>query len=120
MTAVSNIQVKRVYDDAAESDGTRVLVDRLWPRGIGKDDAEFDAWNRDVAPSPELRMWYGHDPERFEEFAKRYRAELDANGDAIDALLSEAKASTLTLLTATKDVEHSNVTVLADVLRAKG
>lgn len=111
------IHVKRVYDDAADSDGTRILVDRLWPRGLSKDAAGLDDWNKDVAPSGELRTWYGHDPNRFDEFAARYRGELDGHGDALDELLSGVRGDTVTLLTATKDVEHSHAVVLADVLR---
>lgn len=111
------IEVKRVYDDAAESDGTRILVDRLWPRGLSKDAAEFDGWNQDAAPSGQLRTWYGHDPDRFDEFSARYRHELEGQRDVVDALLGGVDKDTLTLLTATKDVEHSHAVVLADVLR---
>ncbi|UYM07193.1 DUF488 domain-containing protein [Solicola gregarius] len=120
MAGPENIQVKRVYDDATVSDGTRVLVDRLWPRGVSKDEAGFDSWNKEVAPSPELRMWYGHDPARFEDFAARYRAELASADDAIEGLLVEVSGDTLTLLTATKDVDHSHAVVLADILRNRG
>lgn len=111
------IDVKRVYDDADDSDGTRILVDRLWPRGLSKDAAHLDGWNKDVAPSGALRTWYGHDPARFEEFAARYRAELDQHRDAVDAVLDGADGERLTLLTATKNVEYSHAVVLADVLR---
>lgn len=112
-----SIHVKRVYDDASDSDGTRILVDRLWPRGLSKDAASLDDWNKDVAPSGELRTWYGHDPDRFEEFASRYRDELDGHSDAVDKLASSVGSGSLTLLTATKDVEYSHAVVLADVLR---
>jgi uncharacterized protein YeaO (DUF488 family) len=113
-----DVRVRRVYDEAAEEDGTRVLVDRVWPRGVSKERAQLDEWAKDVAPSTELRRWYGHDPDRFDEFAERYRAEL-RSGDAERALarLRElAGAGRLTLLTATKDVEHSQAFVLADAL----
>ncbi len=113
----SQVNVKRVYDDAADSDGTRVLVDRMWPRGMRKDAAELDDWNKEVAPSSELRRWYGHDPDRFEEFSARYRDELDERTDELDTLLDGLGDKKLTLLTATKDVEHSHAVVLADVLR---
>ncbi|MDN5853686.1 MAG: DUF488 family protein [Actinomycetia bacterium] len=113
------IDVKRVYDDRADSDGTRILVDRMWPRGMRKDAADLDDWNKDVAPSSELRRWYGHDPDRFEEFSTRYRDELDERSAELDALLDGARDNTVTLLTATKDVEHSHAVVLADVLRAR-
>ncbi|UPK74896.1 DUF488 family protein [Nocardioidaceae bacterium SCSIO 66511] len=117
MAGVASIQVKRVYEEAADSDGARILVDRLWPRGVSKEKAGLDAWHQDVAPSPELRMWYGHDPARFDEFADRYRAELNGRTAAIDGMLGEIKGETLTLITATKDVEHSGAVVLAEVLR---
>jgi uncharacterized protein YeaO (DUF488 family) len=107
------VRVKRIYDPAADDDGTRVLVDRVWPRGVSKDDARFDRWDKDVAPSSELRKWYAHDPAKFEEFARRYRAEL-----AGSAALTELRQvrGRLTLLTATRDVEHSQAAVLAAVL----
>jgi uncharacterized protein YeaO (DUF488 family) len=111
------VQVKRVYDDAEPGDGRRVLVDRLWPRGLRKDAAGFDEWLREVAPSATLRRWYRHEPARFAEFATRYRAEL-AEPERAEALgrLREYAAAGLTLLTATKDVPHSHAAVLADVI----
>lgn len=115
-----DIRIKRAYDDPATHDGTRVLVDRIWPRGVAKDDLALDDWNKDVAPSTDLRKWYAHDPEKFEEFTKRYRAELDSDSgrDALGALKSAVTGKRLTLVTATKDVEHSQAAVLADLLRA--
>ena len=113
----SQIDVKRVYDEASDSDGTRILVDGMWPRGVRKDAAVLDDWNKDVAPTAELRRWYGHDPNRYKEFAARYRDELDDRGDELDALLNGVQGGALTLLTATKDVEHSHAVVLAEVLR---
>lgn len=112
------VRVRRVYDSPDRTDGTRVLVDRVWPRGVRKDQIEMDAWMRELAPSTELRKWYGHDPERFDEFRQRYRAELDGD-EAKEALkrLRATAGSTLTLLTATKDVDHSNAAVLAELLR---
>ncbi|MEV0264124.1 DUF488 family protein [Streptomyces sp. NPDC050617] len=113
------VRVRRVYEAPDAADGTRVLVDRLWPRGLSKAAAELDAWDKDVAPSAELRRWYGHDPARFDEFAERYRAELAAeDGErAVRELCERAGSGRLTLLTATKDVEHGHVLVLADVVR---
>ena len=110
--------MKRVYEDREEGDGRRVLVDRLWPRGLRKDDAAVDMWLREVAPSDELRRWYGHDPSRFGEFADRYWAELSdpTRAAALEQLREFADAGPVTLLTATRDVAHSHATVLADVL----
>jgi uncharacterized protein YeaO (DUF488 family) len=118
VAATRRVQVKRAYDPPARGDGARVLVDRLWPRGVRKDDADLDAWRKDVAPSTELREFYGHRPERFAEFSKRYRAELrraDAK-QAVEELLALARRRRVTLLTATRDVEHSGAAVLASHL----
>ncbi|WP_405140718.1 DUF488 family protein [Sphaerisporangium sp. NBC_01403] len=111
--------VRRVYDAPSPGDGTRVLVDRLWPRGLAKEDAHVDEWLKDVAPSNELRTWYGHDPARFQEFRSRYLAELEAPArrSALDRLRGLLEAGPVTLLTATKDVEHSNAAILAELLR---
>jgi uncharacterized protein YeaO (DUF488 family) len=106
-----DVQVKRVYEQPAEADGRRVLVDRLWPRGLRKEDAAVDDWLRQLAPSTELRTWYRHDPAKFAEFARRYRAELRGQADVLAEL--RGIGGRLTLLTATKDVEHSNAAVLA-------
>lgn len=111
------VRIKRIYDPPEAGDGRRVLVDRLWPRGLAKDKAELDVWMRDIAPSDELRTWYGHEPERFGEFARRYRAELNKAGPLIQDLL--ATPGTLTLLTATRDVERSQAAVLAAVLQGE-
>jgi uncharacterized protein YeaO (DUF488 family) len=120
--AAHGLQVVRVYDRPKRSrgDGRRVIVDRLWPRGVSKSSLDFDQWDKAVAPSGELRKWYGHDVDKFDEFAARYRRELH-DGDAAGAfteLLDAWRTRPLTLLTATKDVEHSGATVLADTLRA--
>lgn len=106
----------RVYDDAVP--GVRVLVDRVWPRGLAKAKARLDEWAKDVAPSTELRQWYGHDPAKFEEFRERYERELDEPGrrEALRRLAERAERGPLTLLTATKDVEHSQAAVLAELL----
>lgn len=113
------VNVRRIYDEPSADDGARVLVDRLWPRGITKERARLDRWAREVAPTPALRRWYGHRSERFPEFARRYRAELrrkEARAE-LEALTEAARNRTLTLLTATRAVERSGASVLADVLR---
>lgn len=115
------LQVVRVYDRAGRGrgDGRRVLVDRLWPRGVAKATLAYDEWAKDVAPSTELRKWYGHDVDRFGEFTDRYRAELaeDPAVAVFAALLDAWRAAPLTLLTATRDVPHSGAVVLAGALR---
>ncbi|HEV8627771.1 MAG TPA: DUF488 family protein [Acidimicrobiia bacterium] len=115
-------EVRRIYHDDAGAAGYRVLVDRLWPRGIKTADANLDEWLKDAAPSTELRRWYGHDPERFTEFARRYRAELrrPPASDAVDHLLRVGSIQSLVLLTATGDVEHSGAWVLRDHLASRG
>jgi uncharacterized protein YeaO (DUF488 family) len=112
------IRVRRVYDDPTPEDGTRVLVDRVWPRGLRKAAARLDAWAKDVAPSTELRKWYGYDPAKFGEFRHRYAAELAQPGPqaALGRLRALAAAGPLTLLTATRDVGHSQAAVLAQLL----
>lgn len=114
-----SVEVRRVYDEPSDEDGTRVLVDRVWPRGLKKSEARLDDWNKDVAPSTELRKWYGHDPDRFDEFRERYLEELDtaAGREALQRLRDTVRGKRLTLLSATKDIEHSQAAVLADVLR---
>lgn len=116
------VRVLRVYDEVRPGRALRVLVDRVWPRGVRKDDLALDAWAKDVAPSTGLREWYAHDPDRFAEFRRRYRAELDAPSgrSALRELRALAGGRPLTLLTATKDVEHSHATVLAELLREPG
>ena len=113
-----DLRLRRVYDTASADDGTRVLVDRVWPRGLSKADAHLDEWIKDVAPSTALRKWYGHRADRFDEFRRRYRAELGdaAHAEALAQLRALARRGPVTLLTATKDVEHSQAAVLADIL----
>ncbi|GGM73139.1 hypothetical protein GCM10010106_19530 [Thermopolyspora flexuosa] len=115
---VNRIGFRRIYEEPAPEDGTRVLVDRVWPRGLRKENAPFDEWLRDVAPSTELRRWYGHDPARFDEFCRRYLDELadPARREALGHLRDLATRGPLTLLTATRDAEHSQAAVLADWL----
>ena len=112
------MQVRRVYDAPDDDDGKRVLVDRLWPRGVSKHKAALDEWCKDVAPSTELRKWYGHDPRRFEEFRRRYEAELRQPGpaQALEQLKDLARHGQVTLLTATKDPSTSEAAVLAELL----
>jgi uncharacterized protein YeaO (DUF488 family) len=116
-----SVQVRRVYDDPGSDDGVRVLVDRLWPRGIAKEGLHLDRWAKEVAPSTELRKWYGHRPERFDEFRQRYRAELKAPpaAEGLEALRRTAHAGPLTLLTATRDVPHSGAAVLAETVEGQ-
>jgi uncharacterized protein YeaO (DUF488 family) len=113
---MATLRIARVYDDPASDDGLRILVDRIWPRGLSKEAAHLDAWCKDVAPSTELRKWYGHEPERFAEFERRYRAELDADPGPLEELRTRIGRRRATLLTATKDLEHSQAAVLHDVL----
>jgi uncharacterized protein YeaO (DUF488 family) len=114
-----SVQVRRVYDAPAQGDGARVLVDRIWPRGLAKAKAGLDEWCKQVAPSTELRKWYNHDPARFGEFTRRYHAELKEpqRSDALAHLRELARHRTLTLLTATKQPEISEAAVLAEILR---
>jgi len=111
----TDVTYRRVYDEPSSTDGVRILVDRLWPRGLRKDDAHLDEWMRDVAPSTDLRRWYGHDPDRFAEFRERYLAELrdPSRHEAVERLRALAGRGRLTLLTATRDLEHSQAAVLA-------
>jgi uncharacterized protein YeaO (DUF488 family) len=116
------VRVRRVYDAPEASDGRRVLVDRLWPRGMTKERARLDEWCKGAAPSTELRKWYAHDPQRFAEFRRRYRAELDEDRErahAVDHLRELAAQGPVTLLTATRDADASEAAVLADLLRAR-
>ncbi|MET9825759.1 MULTISPECIES: DUF488 domain-containing protein [Streptomyces] len=112
------VEYRRIYEDPTPQDGKRVLVDRLWPRGMSKEKAELDEWLRDVAPSADLRRWYHHDPERYEEFRRRYFAELEDAGHeaALHRLRDMAAHGKVTLLTATKDADHSEAAALAQWL----
>ena len=114
-----DIRVRRVYEEPEPADGTRVLVDRLWPRGLRKDAAALDEWAKDVAPSTELREWYGHDPAKFDEFRRRYLDELSGRVQRAELGKLRALAATgpVTLLTATRAVDISQAAVLAQVLR---
>lgn len=106
------ICIKRVYEEPSEDDGLRILVDRLWPRGLSKAKAKVDRWEKDLAPTTELRRWFGHDPAKWEEFLQRYRAELEGKEEALARLRREANDGTVTLLYAAKDEEHNNAVAL--------
>ena len=112
------VALKRAYEEPAESDGTRVLIERLWPRGLSKERAHIDLWLKDVAPSTELRTWFHHDPQKFPEFRCRYKAELksDAAQEVLTKLREIAKQGQLTLVFAAHDAEYSNARVLHDLL----
>lgn len=110
-----SIHIKRVYEAPSEADGQRVLVDRIWPRGVSKAEADLTLWLKEVAPTTELRKWFGHDPARWAEFRKRYRAELDGN-PAVEKLRALAAKGKLTLLYGAHDAEHNQAVVLADYL----
>lgn len=110
------VRTKRIYDAPARGDGHRVLVDRVWPRGVSHEEAKLDDWAKDLAPSTELRKWFGHKPERFPEFRKRYRAELREHQDQVDEL--RAHTGTITIVYGARDEHHNNAVVLAEVLRS--
>lgn len=118
MTTRYNVRARRIYDDPLPDDGARVLVDRLWPRGMRKTEARLDEWCKDIAPSTPLRRWYGHDPESYVEFARRYRAELTQpeGAAALRHLCELAQQRRLTLLTATKDIDISGAMVLTELI----
>lgn len=112
-----DVRLKRAYDAASPSDGYRVLIDRLWPRGVSKQRARLDEWEKELAPSTELRQWFGHEPSRFEEFRRRYVEELRGERSRLTALRRQARAGTLTLVYGARDSEHNEAVVLAEVLR---
>ena len=115
-----DVRLKRAYEAPAASDGYRVLVDRLWPRGVKRQDARLDEWARELAPSAELRRWFGHDPDRFERFRLRYTAELAAQEKKLRELRRRAREGRLTLVYAAHDSEHNDAVVLAEILRSGG
>lgn len=110
------VAIKRIYEPTEKQDGFRILVDRLWPRGISKEEAKLDLWLKDIAPSDELRQWFGHDPVKWEEFEKRYRAELKEKKNFLDQLQAQVDKGHVTLLFAAKDTEHNNAVVLKSLL----
>ena len=113
------IDLKRAYDPPAKSDGRRILVDRVWPRGIAKDDLQIDAWLKDLAPSTGLRKWFGHDPTKWDEFKKRYARELEQRPEALEGLVEKARAGHVTLVFGAKDTEHNNAVALREHLERR-
>ena len=111
------IQIKRVYDPADRSDGTRLLVERLWPRGVKKTSLKIDNWLKDVAPSTELRKWFSHDPAKWDEFRRRYVAELEANSEAWKPISEAVRHGTVTLIYSSHDTEHNNAVALKEFLK---
>jgi uncharacterized protein YeaO (DUF488 family) len=112
-----DVRLKRAYEPPAASDGYRVLIDRLWPRGVRREQASLDEWARALAPSAELRGWFGHDPARFVEFRRRYTRELAAQDATLRALRRRAREGTVTLVYGARDAEHNDAVVLAEILR---
>jgi uncharacterized protein YeaO (DUF488 family) len=112
-----DVRLKRAYEPAKRSDGYRVLIDRLWPRGVSRERAALDAWDRELAPSTELRTWFGHDPSRFEEFRRRYVDELRRQRPRLTELRRRARDGTLTLVFSARDTEHNDAVVLSEVVR---
>jgi uncharacterized protein YeaO (DUF488 family) len=113
-----DLHTKRVYEPAQPDDGYRILIDRLWPRGVSRERANLDEWARDLAPSAELRKWFGHDPERFDQFRTRYRKELRAHTDKIDELRRRANEGRVTILYGARDRKDNDAVVLAELVRA--
>ena len=111
-----SIKLKRVYEKPAKDDGIRILVDRLWPRGLTKQKAALDLWSKEIAPSTELRKWFGHDPKKWTEFRRRYRAELKSHPDELKMIKSKEKEGTVTLLYGARDQEHNEAIVLQQLL----
>jgi uncharacterized protein YeaO (DUF488 family) len=114
------IKVKRTYDPPESDDGARFLVDRLWPRGVKKEDLHLDGWLKDVAPSDDLRRWFGHDPAKWEEFQRRYFAELDGKAQALRPIQDAARQGNVTLLYSARDMEHNNAVALRAYLEEQG
>lgn len=110
------LRIKRVYESSDEADGTRILVDRVWPRGLTKERAAVDVWLKEIAPSPALRKWFGHDPQRWQEFRSRYRAELDLNTAVVGQLLDLMTKGKVTLLYGAHDVSHNHAIVLSEYM----
>jgi len=115
-TSVGHIRLKRAYEPPEPSDGTRILIDRLWPRGIKKSDAAIDRWLRDIAPSTDLRRWFGHRPERWTEFRRRYRAELRRHPELVEEIRDAARDGPVTLIYAARDEAHNDAVVLRELL----
>ena len=116
---MTSIRIKRVYEEPEIEDGTRILVDRLWPRGLTKEKARVDLWLKDVAPSTELRKWFSHDPAKWAEFRSRYLEELKRNNEQLSLLRQEAAKGTVTLVYGAKDQQHNEAVILHELLTAK-
>lgn len=112
------IQIRRAYDPPGRGDGYRVLVDRVWPRGVSKDDLDLDEWRKEIAPSTPLRKWFGHDPERWREFQKRYFVELEGKQDSVRELVKRARQGRVTLVYGARDQDHNQAVALSAYLRA--
>ena len=110
------VWIRRAYDEPTNNDGYRVLVDRVWPRGVSKEDAQLAEWCKQIAPSTELRRWFGHDPERWDEFRSRYRGELEDRDDLVDALVERTTDGRVTLVFGAKDTDHNQAVVLAELI----
>lgn len=119
MTNAPNIDYARVYDDLGKTQGARLLVDRVWPRGVSKVDLDLDDWIKEVAPSTDLRKWFGHDTDRWEDFRRRYRAELDENEEAVERCLAWCRKGPVVLLFGAKDPDHNQAVVLREYLRER-
>lgn len=113
------ITTKRIYEDASEDDGYRVLVDRIWPRGVSKDEAKLDEWMKEIAPSTELRKWFDHDPDKFDGFKKRYKKELEDHEDKLEELAEKSTDKKVTLLYGAKDEEHNQAVALKELLEKR-
>ena len=120
MAKKATIRLKRVYEEPSKDDGTRILVERLWPRGLRKERAAIDLRLKEVALSADLRKWYGHDPDKWEAFRRRYRAELDAKRDVLDDLKRRLKEGTVTFVFAARDEEHNSALLLREYLESQG
>jgi uncharacterized protein YeaO (DUF488 family) len=114
--AASNVRLKRAYETPEKTDGTRILVDRLWPRGVSKAEAKLDEWIKEIAPSTELRTWFGHDPRRWDEFRKRYRSELAERSETLKDLRRRAREGPITLVYSARDEIHNDAVVLRNVI----
>ena len=114
--AAANVKLKRAYDPPAASDGTRILIDRVWPRGVDKANAAIDQWDKSIAPSTMLRNWFGHDPARWQEFRRRYASEIHRNREQLDELRARAQSGRITLVFGAHDRIHNHAIVLRDIL----
>ena len=113
---MTTIEIKRIYDTPKKSDGFRILVDKLWPRGVKKEDAAIDLWLKEIAPSDSLRKWFNHDPQKWPEFQKRYAKELTDKQDLIDSIKEKAEQTTVTLLFASREIKHNNAVALLNII----